>query len=67
VTYVKVGREHGTDIAIHYRDHGAARPIVLVHGYPLDEVNAALLDFLGGTGAATNGHGAVAAGRERAS
>ena len=32
-----------------------------------DEVNATRLDFLDGTGAATNGHGAVAAGRERAS
>ena len=34
--FVKVGREKSTDIAVHYRDHGAGRPIVLVHGYPLD-------------------------------
>jgi non-heme chloroperoxidase len=36
MTYVKVGRENSADIAIHYRDHGSGRPIVLVHGYPLD-------------------------------
>jgi non-heme chloroperoxidase len=36
VPFVKVGRENSADIAIHYRDHGAGRPIVLVHGYPLD-------------------------------
>jgi non-heme chloroperoxidase len=28
--------ENGTDIAIHYKDHGAGQPIVLIHGYPLD-------------------------------
>jgi non-heme chloroperoxidase len=36
VPYVKVGRENSADIQIHYNDHGAGRPIVLVHGYPLD-------------------------------
>jgi non-heme chloroperoxidase len=36
VPYVKVGRENSADIEIHYNDHGAGRPIVLVHGYPLD-------------------------------
>ena len=34
--FVKVGRENSAEIAIHFRDHGAGRPIVLVHGYPLD-------------------------------
>jgi hypothetical protein len=24
------------DIEIHYRDHGSGKPIVLIHGYPLD-------------------------------
>jgi non-heme chloroperoxidase len=34
--FVKVGTENSADIEIHYNDHGAGRPIVLVHGYPLD-------------------------------
>ena len=34
--FVKVGTENSTDIEIHYNDHGAGRPIVLIHGYPLD-------------------------------
>jgi non-heme chloroperoxidase len=34
--YVKVGTENSADIEIHYRDHGAGKPIVLIHGYPLD-------------------------------
>jgi non-heme chloroperoxidase len=33
---VKVGVENGADIEIHFRDHGSGRPIVLIHGYPLD-------------------------------
>jgi non-heme chloroperoxidase len=33
---VKVGTENGADINIHYNDHGAGEPIVLIHGYPLD-------------------------------
>jgi non-heme chloroperoxidase len=34
--FVKVGVENRADIEIHYRDHGSGRPIVLIHGYPLD-------------------------------
>ena len=34
--FVTVGRENSADIQIHYADHGAGRPIVLIHGYPLD-------------------------------
>jgi non-heme chloroperoxidase len=34
--FVMVGSENSADIEIHYRDHGSGRPIVLVHGYPLD-------------------------------
>ena len=34
--YVKVGTENSADIEIHYNDHGAGKPIVLIHGYPLD-------------------------------
>ena len=30
-----VGRENSADIEIHYEDHGAGQPVVLIHGYPL--------------------------------
>jgi non-heme chloroperoxidase len=33
---VKVGTENTADIKIHYNDHGSGKPIVLIHGYPLD-------------------------------
>ena len=31
-----VGTENGGPIEIHYEDHGSGRPIVLIHGYPLN-------------------------------
>jgi non-heme chloroperoxidase len=31
-----VGTENGTDVEIHYEDHGQGQPIVLIHGYPLN-------------------------------
>jgi non-heme chloroperoxidase len=34
--FVKVGTENSTDIEIHYRDHGDGKPIILIHGYPLN-------------------------------
>ena len=34
--YVTVGTENDAPIEIHYEDHGSGRPIVLIHGYPLD-------------------------------
>lgn len=34
--YVTVGTENSADIKIHYNDHGAGRPVVLIHGYPLN-------------------------------
>jgi pimeloyl-ACP methyl ester carboxylesterase len=34
--FVTVGTENSADIAIHYNDRGSGRPIVLIHGYPLD-------------------------------
>src|ERR1700686_2728693 len=34
--FVKVGTENSADIEIHYNDHGSGKPIVLIHGYPLD-------------------------------
>src|ERR1700716_3113485 len=33
---VKVGSENQADIEVHYNDHGTGRPVVLIHGYPLD-------------------------------
>ena len=32
---VTVGQENNADIEIYYEDHGAGRPVVLIHGYPL--------------------------------
>jgi non-heme chloroperoxidase len=34
--FFKVGTENSADIELHYRDHGAGKPVVLIHGYPLD-------------------------------
>jgi non-heme chloroperoxidase len=33
---ITVGSENDAAIEIHYEDHGSGRPIVLIHGYPLD-------------------------------
>src|SRR6267143_5300702 len=33
---VTVGTENNSPIEIHYEDHGSGRPIVLIHGYPLN-------------------------------
>jgi non-heme chloroperoxidase len=33
--HVTVGTENGAPIEIHYEDHGAGQPVVLIHGYPL--------------------------------
>jgi non-heme chloroperoxidase len=30
---IKVGTENGADIELHYNDHGAGEPVVLIHGY----------------------------------
>ena len=32
---VTVGRENSAGISIHYEDHGAGQPVMLIHGYPL--------------------------------
>ena len=34
--HLAVGTENGSEIEIYYEDHGAGRPIVLIHGYPLN-------------------------------
>jgi non-heme chloroperoxidase len=33
--HVTVGTENDPPIEIHYEDHGAGQPVVLIHGYPL--------------------------------
>ena len=34
--YVRVGEENSGQIEIYYEDHGRGRPVVLIHGYPLN-------------------------------
>jgi non-heme chloroperoxidase len=34
--FVTVGSENNTDINLYYEDHGSGRPVILIHGYPLD-------------------------------
>ena len=34
--FITVGAENSADIELHYEDHGAGQPVVLIHGYPLD-------------------------------
>jgi non-heme chloroperoxidase len=34
--FVTVGTENGADIELHYDDHGSGKPILLIHGYPLN-------------------------------
>ncbi len=33
---ISVGRENSGSIALHYVDHGSGRPVVLIHGWPLN-------------------------------
>jgi non-heme chloroperoxidase len=33
---LRVGTENDASIEIHYEDHGAGEPVVLIHGYPLN-------------------------------
>ncbi len=34
--YVSVGQENSGSIDLHYEDHGAGDPVILIHGYPLN-------------------------------
>ncbi|MFI5529445.1 alpha/beta fold hydrolase [Kitasatospora sp. NPDC051853] len=34
--YITVGHENTTAIELYYEDHGTGRPVVLIHGFPLD-------------------------------
>jgi non-heme chloroperoxidase len=33
---IPVGTENGSDIEIHFEDHGSGQPVVMIHGYPLN-------------------------------
>jgi non-heme chloroperoxidase len=37
--YVTVGKENSGDVHLHYEDHGAGSPVILIHGYPLSGVS----------------------------
>jgi non-heme chloroperoxidase len=34
--FVNVGKENSGNIDLYYEDHGAGKPVVLIHGYPLN-------------------------------
>jgi non-heme chloroperoxidase len=36
MSFVTVGQENTNSIDIYYEDHGSGRPVVLIHGYPLN-------------------------------
>ena len=47
--YINVGRENTRDINLHYEDYGTGKPVVLIHGWPLnggswEKQEAVLLD-----------------------
>jgi pimeloyl-ACP methyl ester carboxylesterase len=34
-TYIHIGEENSGTIDLYYEDHGAGKPVVLIHGWPL--------------------------------
>jgi non-heme chloroperoxidase len=34
-SYINVGQENSTPIELYYEDHGAGKPVILIHGWPL--------------------------------
>lgn len=36
MAYITVGKENSADIHLYYEDHGSGRPVVLIHGWPLN-------------------------------
>ena len=34
--FVSVGKENSSSIDLYYEDHGTGKPVVLIHGYPLN-------------------------------
>jgi non-heme chloroperoxidase len=37
--YVTVGKENTGNIDLYYEDHGSGKPVILIHGYPLNGVS----------------------------
>ncbi|WP_328939771.1 alpha/beta hydrolase [Streptomyces tauricus] len=37
MAFITVGQENSTPIDLYYEDHGTGQPVVLIHGYPLDD------------------------------
>jgi non-heme chloroperoxidase len=35
MNYINVGKENSCNIDVYYEDHGAGKPVVLIHGWPL--------------------------------
>jgi non-heme chloroperoxidase len=35
MSFINVGKENSSSIDLYYEDHGAGKPVVLIHGYPL--------------------------------
>jgi non-heme chloroperoxidase len=36
MSFINVGKENSSDIDLYYEDHGSGKPVVLIHGYPLN-------------------------------
>lgn len=36
MSFITVAKENSTDINLYYEDHGSGKPVVLIHGYPLN-------------------------------
>ena len=35
MSFINVGKENSSSIDLYYEDHGAGKPVVLIHGWPL--------------------------------
>src|SRR5258708_31598754 len=35
-SFINVGQENSTPIDLYYEDHGSGKPVVLIHGWPLN-------------------------------
>ena len=70
VPYVTVGQENSASIDLYYEDHGAGRPVVLIHGFPLsgrswEKQTAALLEAGYGSSPTTAAASAIRAADHR--
>src|SRR5216684_1305343 len=36
MSFINVGKENSSSIDLYYEDHGTGKPVVLIHGYPLN-------------------------------